>query len=497
MQAVFLCVVLCVAGALAAPCSFCGPFEVTAQTLPSYVGPNFPFKTYSGYITTNETYQRNTFYWLIESQSGHPDSDPLVFWYQGGPGCSGLLGLFEEHGPFRIQQDGTVQLTEFTWNKFANIVYLEQPCGVGYSFSSIPGYHYKTGDAEAAADNFQFIEGFLAAFPKYIGRPTWLNGESYGGVYIPTLSYEILSHPQSNIYKQYAGLMAGNPVFSCASLYERDILVNHFYWHSMVSYNVYSQWVSNNCGAQSNANAKVCGKLYAQVTTEIGQEYQEIQNFSFNGTQPSVDPDCLYQDFIVGNSTLEWVLSLIEPEDQLFGDFTVKYLNRADVQAALHAHLPPDQGIWRECASPLFLLYKRSDDSMIPFYDALFTQRPDVKVLIYAGDVDMATVPAPQTQLCLAELKGTLKTEWSPWFINGATAGYVEYYTQYSFATVKGAGHTVPTYQPFISMDLFSRFLQNGNLDGGQVYFYNSKPKPAGRRLRSPQGDVLRRERNF
>jgi len=492
MWAVLVCALAAVAAVATAPCSFCGPYEITAATLPSYVGPAFPFKTYTGYITVNATAQRNIFYWLVESQSAHPEDDPLVFWYQGGPGCSGLLGLFEEHGPFRILEDGSVVLTEFTWNKYANIVYLEQPCGVGFSFSGVPGYKYKTGDQEAANDNFHFVEEFLNVFPQYVGRPTWLNGESYGGVYVPTLSYEILQHPNSQIYKQYAGLMVGNPVLSCASLYERDILVNHYYWHSLISYSTYSQWVSNNCAAQKNS---ACTKIYGQVTSEIGQEYQEIQNFSFNGTQPSIDPDDLYQDFIVGNASLEWVLSLVGPEDQLLGDFTVKYLNRADVQAAIHAHIPPDGNIWRECASPLFLLYNRSGASMIPYYSALFSARPDVKVMVYSGDIDMATVPAPQTQLCLAELKSPVKKNWAPWFVNGATAGYVEYFSQYTFATVKGAGHTVPTYQPFSSMFLFSRFVQNGNLDGGQVYFYNSNAQRH-IRGRSRQGDVLRRSQD-
>ena len=64
----------------------------------------------------------------------------------------------------------------------------------------------KKGDFQSAADNFNFVEGFLEANPPFIGREAWLAGESYGGVYIPMLSTQIINHPDSNIYKQFAGL---------------------------------------------------------------------------------------------------------------------------------------------------------------------------------------------------------------------------------------------------------------------------------------------------
>ena len=42
---------------------------------------------------------------------------------------------------------------------------------------------------------------------------------------------------------------------------------------------------------------------------------------------------------------------------------------------------------------------------------------------------------------------------WRPWTVNGITAGYWEEFDRYTFATVKGAGHTVPQYQPLTSFD--------------------------------------------
>ena len=77
------------------------------SNLPGYSGP--PLNQYSGYVEVGET-GRNIFYWYIES-TGSAHDDPLVVWFQGGPGCSGLDGLFSENGPFRIQPNLDLHFT--------------------------------------------------------------------------------------------------------------------------------------------------------------------------------------------------------------------------------------------------------------------------------------------------------------------------------------------------------------------------------------------------
>lgn len=50
------------------------------------------------------------------------------------------------------------------------------------------------------------------------------------------------------------------------------------------------------------------------------------------------------------------------------------------------------------------------------------------------------------------------------------TAGYVEVYDTYTFATIKGAGHEAPQYQPAFSYNLFQRFVleKSANLNAIQ-----------------------------
>lgn len=47
------------------------------------------------------------FYWLFPSKSGFADTDPLIVWFEGGPGCSDMMGIFYENGPYRIKHTGS------------------------------------------------------------------------------------------------------------------------------------------------------------------------------------------------------------------------------------------------------------------------------------------------------------------------------------------------------------------------------------------------------
>ena len=51
-----------------------------------------------------------------------------------------------------------------------------------------------TGDERTAEDAYQFLHGFLARFPQYVGRPFWIAGESYGGHYVPNLALQVMAY---------------------------------------------------------------------------------------------------------------------------------------------------------------------------------------------------------------------------------------------------------------------------------------------------------------
>lgn len=151
------------------------------------------FHQFAGYLTVGvdkHGRSRRLFYWYMESQAS-PESDPVVWWSNGGPGCSGLIGMGTEHGPFFINASGTLRRNPWSWNSVANMLYVEQPAGVGFSYSENQDDYY-TGDQPAAQDNYQMILAFLERFPERQGNPFYISSESYGGHYMPQCTYKAL-----------------------------------------------------------------------------------------------------------------------------------------------------------------------------------------------------------------------------------------------------------------------------------------------------------------
>lgn len=70
-----------------------------------------------------------------------------------------------EQGPFQPNADNTLSFNKYAWNTIANMVFIESPAGVGYSYSDDPKTDYTTGDAQTALDNYNTIQAFLTRFP--------------------------------------------------------------------------------------------------------------------------------------------------------------------------------------------------------------------------------------------------------------------------------------------------------------------------------------------
>lgn len=54
----------------------------------------------------------------------------------GGPGCSSELAIFFENGPMRLEYGKPVK-NDISWNNKANLLFLDNPVGTGYSKGSI------------------------------------------------------------------------------------------------------------------------------------------------------------------------------------------------------------------------------------------------------------------------------------------------------------------------------------------------------------------------
>ena len=136
------------------------------------------------------------------SQNVESSNEKLALWLTGGPGSSSMMAFYTEKGPLSLNDDsltngninGTIRpkFNNYTWNYLANIIYLESPVGVGFSRCE-EQYCDDPDDYSVANDNYLFLQTWLEQFPKYKDMDFYLLGESYSGVYIPTLVSHIPS----------------------------------------------------------------------------------------------------------------------------------------------------------------------------------------------------------------------------------------------------------------------------------------------------------------
>lgn len=140
---------------------------------------------YSGYLSVGDN--MNMWFWFFEARS-NPATAPLAAWFNGGPGCSSMIGLFQENGPCHFVNDSSdPSLNPYSFNNNANMLYIDQPIGAGFSYGADP----VTSSTTAAPYAWKLLQAFYAQFPQYESRDFGIFTESYGGHYGPEFAYYI------------------------------------------------------------------------------------------------------------------------------------------------------------------------------------------------------------------------------------------------------------------------------------------------------------------
>ena len=175
--------------------SAAAPASHRVTNLPN--APAFSFQLYSGYLEVGSLGKQ--LHYVFYTSQNKPATDPVVLWLNGGPGCSSMEGAFMENGPFIFSEtNNSMYANPNSWNRIANMLYIEAPAGVGYSVLGNPSNN-NTDDNITAADNLNALVYFFnVLFPEYVNNDFYISGESYAGVYIPYLASYILDYNKKN-----------------------------------------------------------------------------------------------------------------------------------------------------------------------------------------------------------------------------------------------------------------------------------------------------------
>jgi len=418
--------------------------------------PAINFKQYAGYINVNNHTGRNLFYWFTESQN-KPESDPVVLWLNGGPGCSSLGGLFEELGPFIPNPDGkTLSLNPYSWNKVANVIFLESPSGVGFSYSTNTS-DYTVGDARTANDTYNFLLEFLQQYPQFSSSPFWVTGESYGGHYVPNLAARIVLGNSENKKQQinFQGFMVGNAWTD--SPYDNYGAAFDWWTHALISDKTF-QGLNDTCDffdiGPLTYDPAACANYQNIASNEMGNI--DIYQIYADVCLSSAHSGAQYLKHLAkSDSKLSTIAKKVSSGYQPCVDYYLtNYLNIPAVKSAIHAEPSIN---WVGCSSVVNYSYTDLLASMLPVYQKLL--QSGIKMLVYSGDVD-GIVPITGTRMWLNALNLPITEPWRPWIgSNKQVGGYTVAYKGLTFLSVRGAGHLVPGTQPERALDFFSRYL--------------------------------------
>ena len=144
---------------------------------------------WSGFLDASAAENGTMLHYWYSQKEGTTDvsgaGSPVVLWLNGGPGSSSILGMLQEMGPVLMNVTGGLMANPYAWTKQANLLILESPGGVGYSYCQAMtegGSCHNTDISTAAAARAALQDFFNNKFPELLNSPLYITGESYAGV---------------------------------------------------------------------------------------------------------------------------------------------------------------------------------------------------------------------------------------------------------------------------------------------------------------------------
>lgn len=407
---------------------------------------------YSGYLRAGPT-EAEYFYYLASSRSATPESDPLVLWLTGGPGCSSVLALLMENGPCGVKgkaEDGTWEMKRnpYSWTEAANVLWVDQPVGVGYSS---PTDHLVYTEAGVADRMLLFLQNFYKKYPHFHKVPLFITGESYGGHYVPSVAVKIL-HDQS--VGTLAGVAIGNGLVDPLVQWQTKPVMAYSGGAGMggslkqgvVNLTTYLQM--NDAMPQCQSDIKECLAFRKPMDCAMSMQQcgmTEIVPVQATGKNPyDLRIDCQTKP------------DPKNPASGLCYDTTKEFAFLNDNATKRKLGVPAERH-WISCNTTSSMPFIFSGDEMVDYRrDARELLNAGVHVVIYAGDTDFM-VDWLGCRAWLEQLPWPHRDEWlqapfEPVSFNGEEIGRQQSAYGLTFIQVYNAGHLVPQDQPAVAL---------------------------------------------
>ncbi|EJU01527.1 alpha/beta-hydrolase [Dacryopinax primogenitus] len=403
---------------------------------------------YTGYVDAGP---RHMFFYYFESRRS-PATDPLLLWLTGGPGGSSAIGLLMELGPCRVLPVSSTTPTSnsgtaphpYSWNTQANLLFLDQPAGVGFSYLDPEAGGVRGTSEEAAKDVFAFLHAFLEGFGMQ-GRDFHISGESYAGRYIPVYASYIID---SNRRAAFQGLQPINlkSVLIGNGYTDVPTMLTSYYDLACLNVSVPPYLDISQCvrmkpviprceqmlrdGCVTVRDELGCGAARAFCESELWMPTWKSGRNPYNVAEicPTTD-----NPVVSCYPIMQWMSA---------------YLNLISTLSLL--------GV---------------DEHAKEYYVTGLLER-GMDVLIYVGTYDNVCNWVGNSRWVEAlEWTGQLafnSRDLTEWTVHGRRAGLTKHAKGLTFATVDAAGHMVPYDKPVEALAMLNRWLEKRSLHQGE-----------------------------
>ncbi|XP_037523212.1 retinoid-inducible serine carboxypeptidase [Rhipicephalus sanguineus] len=400
------------------------------------------------------------FWWLMFADTPEYQAAPLIIWLQGGPGASSTgFGNFAEIGP----QDVRLLPRNHSWVRFANLLFVDNPVGSGYSFvTNETGF--AVNNSQIASDLVAMISVFLAKMPEFQNVPLYIFSESYGGKMAAEFALQLYkAHASGKVSCKLSGVALGDgwlsPLDSTSTWGQYLYTMSFLDKTNLMTLNKVVSEIRQALVAKDGAEATA---LWASAEDIVEQLTNGID--WYNILQPQQE-----------SSASLGVLSL--PSDNTLGRAFVRHvahfynvfngtlteLMNGPIKEKLGSI--PKNVTWGGQSGAVFQALKA--DFMLPAVDTVdrLLNETDVTVAVYSGQLDLI-VDALGTLQWMEQLKWPGMKEFQatskkPMVVEGETAGYYKSFKNLTLYWVLKAGHMVPADAPLAAQSM-ARHITTG-----------------------------------
>ncbi|KAF7820179.1 serine carboxypeptidase-like [Senna tora] len=402
---------------------------------------------HAGYYTIEHSHAAKMFYFFFESRNSQ--KDPVVIWLTGGPGCSSELALFYENGPFKIADNLSLLWNEYGWDKASNLLYVDQPTGTGFSYSTDPR-DIRHNEEGVSNDLYDFLQTFFVEHPQFAENDFYITGESYAGHYIPAFAARVHrgNKAKEGIHINLKGFAIGNGLTDPA-----------------IQYKAYTDYALD-MGIIQKATYERLNKVLVPAC-ELG-----IKLCGTDGTVSCAAAyyvcNLIFSDIMLHAGDANYYDIRKKCEGSLCYDFSnmEKFLNLKSVRDTLGVGNIDFVSCSPTVYEAMLMDWMRNLEVGIP---ALLED--GIHLLVYAGEYDL---------ICnwLGNSKWVHAMEWSgqkefvaspevPFVVDGSEAGLLKSHGSLSFLKVHDAGHMVPMDQPKAALEMLKKWTQGTLSESG------------------------------